>query len=252
MLTIEWQNLSPRHGYELPDAVADAGVAARFDDALERSAALHDVLATDFPEQAAYAVSLAYRMRYVMQMNAREAMHLCELRSSPQGHPSYRRIAQAMHTLHRRTGRAPRDRERDVVRRPRDVRPRTLVGRTRRGGPARRAWLTEFRRRGREKSRATVTCTDARLSLVGGSEPRARPLDRRGDLRRNTRRPQRPRGTCRRNAAPTVRGQGEGGAAGGCRGDQVENVAITRLLGRPGYSAAPTVSWRRPRLKSTR
>ena len=39
-------------------------------------------------EQAAYAVSLAYRMRYVMQMNAREAMHLCELRTSPQGHPT--------------------------------------------------------------------------------------------------------------------------------------------------------------------
>ena len=66
---------------------------------MERSAALYDVLAERFPEQAAYAVSLAYRMRYVMQMNAREAMHLCELRSSPQGHPSYRRIAQAMHRL---------------------------------------------------------------------------------------------------------------------------------------------------------
>ena len=64
---------------------------------MERSAALHDVLADRFPDQAAYAVSLAYRMRYVMQMNAREAMHLCELRSSPQGHPTYRRIAQAMH-----------------------------------------------------------------------------------------------------------------------------------------------------------
>jgi thymidylate synthase ThyX len=38
-------------------------------------------------------------MRYVMQMNAREAMHLCELRSSPQGHPTYRRVAQAMHQL---------------------------------------------------------------------------------------------------------------------------------------------------------
>ena len=34
-----------------------------------------------------------------MQMNAREAMHLCELRSSPQGHPSYRRVAQEMHRL---------------------------------------------------------------------------------------------------------------------------------------------------------
>ena len=131
-------------------------VAARFDDALERSAALHDVLATDFPEQAAYAVSLAYRMRYVMQMNAREAMHLCELRSSPQGHPSYRRIAAGDAHLHRRAGRPPRDRERDVVRRPRDVRPRTPVGRARRGGPARRTRLTKSDRgtcRRREKNR---------------------------------------------------------------------------------------------------
>jgi thymidylate synthase ThyX len=98
MLTIEWQNLSPRHGYELPEAVIDANVTAPFEDALARSAGLYDVLYESFPDQAAYAVSLAYRMRYVMHMNAREAMHLCELRSSPQGHPSYRRIAQAMHT----------------------------------------------------------------------------------------------------------------------------------------------------------
>jgi hypothetical protein len=99
MLTIEWQKLSPRHGYDVPAPVADAGLAERFDDAMERSAALHDALEERFPDQAAYAVSLAYQMRYVMQMNAREAMHLCELRSSPQGHPSYRRIAQSMHRL---------------------------------------------------------------------------------------------------------------------------------------------------------
>jgi thymidylate synthase ThyX len=99
MLTIEWQRLTPRHGYEVPEAVADAGLGARFEDAMERSADLYAVLAESFPEQAAYAVSLAYRMRYVMQMNAREAMHLCELRSSSQGHPSYRRTAQAMHQL---------------------------------------------------------------------------------------------------------------------------------------------------------
>ena len=49
MLTIEWQTLSPRHGYEVPDAVVDAGVAARFDDAMERSAALHDALVDDVP-----------------------------------------------------------------------------------------------------------------------------------------------------------------------------------------------------------
>jgi thymidylate synthase ThyX len=99
MLTIDWQKLSPRHGYEVPAPLVDAGLGARFDDAMERSAALHDVLFDRFPDQAAYAVSLAYQMRYVIHMNAREAMHLCELRSSPQGHPNYRRIAQSMHRL---------------------------------------------------------------------------------------------------------------------------------------------------------
>jgi len=99
MLTIEWQTLSPHHGYDVPSAVAEAGCADRFDDALERSANLHDALADRFPVEAPYAVSLAYRMRYAMQMNAREAMHLCELRSSPQGHPTYRTVAQAMHRL---------------------------------------------------------------------------------------------------------------------------------------------------------
>ena len=42
---------------------------------------------------------MAYRMRYSMQFNAREAMHMLELRSSPQGHPSYRRVALEMHRL---------------------------------------------------------------------------------------------------------------------------------------------------------
>ncbi|HEV2310664.1 MAG TPA: FAD-dependent thymidylate synthase, partial [Acidimicrobiia bacterium] len=52
-----------------------------------------------FPDGAAYAVALAYRVRFVLDMNAREAMHVLELRSSPQGHPAYRRVAQEMHRL---------------------------------------------------------------------------------------------------------------------------------------------------------
>lgn len=99
MLTVEWQPLSPRHGYTRPAAVDDAGCAPVFDETMERSAALHDALAERFPAQAPYAVALAYRLRFVMQMNAREAMHLIELRSAPQGHPAYRSVAQQMHTL---------------------------------------------------------------------------------------------------------------------------------------------------------
>ncbi len=99
MLTVEWQPLSPAHGFVLPDSVVDAGCEDAFEGAMERSAELYDALADRFVDQAPYAVSLAYRMRYVMQMNAREAMHLIELRSSPQGHPEYRMVAQEMHRL---------------------------------------------------------------------------------------------------------------------------------------------------------
>jgi thymidylate synthase ThyX len=99
MLTVEWQGLSPRHGYTRPEAVDDAGCGAEFDETMERSAELHGALAGRFPAQAPYAVALAYRLRFVMQMNAREAMHLIELRSAPQGHPAYRVVAQQMHRL---------------------------------------------------------------------------------------------------------------------------------------------------------
>ncbi len=99
MLTIEWQALTPNHGYVRPELVEQAGGADMFDDAMARSAALYDVLKDEFPQQAPYAVSMAYRMRYSMQFNAREAMHLLELRSSPQGHPSYRAVAIEMHRL---------------------------------------------------------------------------------------------------------------------------------------------------------
>ena len=97
LLTIEWQDLSPRHGYHRPDLVDEAGGGALYDHAMAVSARLHDDLLPAFPNQAPYAVALAYRIRYVMQMNAREAMHLTELRSAPQGHPTYRVVAQQMH-----------------------------------------------------------------------------------------------------------------------------------------------------------
>jgi thymidylate synthase ThyX len=97
MLTIEWQRLGPYHGYDVPPEIVDAGLTDPFVDAMERSAELHDALALDFPEQASYAVALAYRVRFVMQMNAREAMHVLELRTGPQGHPTYRAVCQEMH-----------------------------------------------------------------------------------------------------------------------------------------------------------
>jgi len=49
------------------------------------------------PELAPYALCLGYRIRYVLDMNAREAMHLIELRSGREGHPAYRAVAHALH-----------------------------------------------------------------------------------------------------------------------------------------------------------
>jgi thymidylate synthase ThyX len=99
MLTIEWQPLGTGLGYEVPDVVVEAGLAPAFTESLERARDLHEALRAAFPLQAVYAVALAFRIRYSLQLNAREAMHLIELRSGPQGHPAYRRIAQQMHQL---------------------------------------------------------------------------------------------------------------------------------------------------------
>ncbi|MDQ3574171.1 MAG: FAD-dependent thymidylate synthase [Actinomycetota bacterium] len=99
LLTIEWQALSPRHGYTRSESLEAAGLGDRFEEAMDRSAALHDALVGPFPVQAPYAVALAYRVRYAMQLNARAAMHMLELRTGPQGHPEYRRVCQEMHRL---------------------------------------------------------------------------------------------------------------------------------------------------------
>lgn len=99
-LTLEWQTLTPKHDYETPEVIADAGMTAGWDAVMEDSAATWAIVADHAgPDVAQYAVSMAYRIRFVMQMTAREAMHLIELRSSPQGHPTYRKVAQMMHDL---------------------------------------------------------------------------------------------------------------------------------------------------------
>jgi thymidylate synthase ThyX len=99
MLTINWQNLGPNQGFNMPEAVGSAGLKTQWDEAMERSASLYEALRDPFPAQAPYAISLAYKIRYSMQVNAREAMHMLELRTSPQGHPEYRRVCQEMHRL---------------------------------------------------------------------------------------------------------------------------------------------------------
>jgi thymidylate synthase ThyX len=100
MLTLEWQRLSPALGYVTPDAVQAIGAASEWTAVMRDSAELYcDIAAAGMPDVAAYALPMAYRVRFYMELNAREAMHLIELRTTPQGHPAYRHIAQRMHAL---------------------------------------------------------------------------------------------------------------------------------------------------------
>ena len=98
LLTLDWQPLSTRHGYTEPAAIEDAGALSEWRTVMNQSADLYEqLLAHGFYDAAPYAVVMAYRVRFYMDMNAREAMHIIELRTSPQGHPSYRRVCQLMH-----------------------------------------------------------------------------------------------------------------------------------------------------------
>ena len=94
----EWQKLSTSYGYEVPGLVADAGLEENFHKCFELSEQLYNKLQKNgYQEEAQYATLFGHRMRYKFALNARAAFHFLELRTSPQGHPGYRRIGIEMH-----------------------------------------------------------------------------------------------------------------------------------------------------------
>ena len=96
MLTVQWQSLTPDLGADVPEELDAAGVGDAYRAALERSAATYRSLTGP---AAAYALCLGFRIRYILELNAREAMHVIELRSGREGHPGYRAIAHELHRL---------------------------------------------------------------------------------------------------------------------------------------------------------
>jgi thymidylate synthase ThyX len=100
MLTVQWQRLTPHLGAGVPDEVQAAGCGDLYRHALDVSRTEWERLVGEGRErEAPYALSLGYRIRYVLDLNAREAMQLIELRSGREGHPSYRAVAHEMHRL---------------------------------------------------------------------------------------------------------------------------------------------------------
>jgi len=100
MMTLEWQALSPDHGYITPPAIDDISATGTWDDAMEKAGTLYrDISAVVSPAVGQYAVPFAQNIRFTMNMNAREAFHMLELRTQQGGHPDYRRVCQQMHQL---------------------------------------------------------------------------------------------------------------------------------------------------------
>ncbi|RTK94807.1 hypothetical protein EKI60_02795 [Candidatus Saccharibacteria bacterium] len=95
---LEWQQLTPRYGYEVPALVEDAGLTELYEACFDLSLELHSKLQTaGYDLDAQYVTLLGHRMRWKITYNAREAFHFHELRTSPQGHPGYRKLVQQMH-----------------------------------------------------------------------------------------------------------------------------------------------------------
>jgi len=98
MMTLEWQQLSPDHGHITPSSILEIGAGSIWNEAMSRAADLYGtVSATAGPHVAQYAVPFANRVRFYMNMNAREAFHMLELRTQQGGHPDYRALCQEMH-----------------------------------------------------------------------------------------------------------------------------------------------------------
>jgi thymidylate synthase ThyX len=97
MLTLDWQPLSRHLGFDVPREIVELGGEDDWRRVMDTCAALSDELRNaGLDAVAPYALPMAYRIRFYMQMNAREAMQMIELRTSPQGHPAYRWVCQEM------------------------------------------------------------------------------------------------------------------------------------------------------------
>lgn len=95
---LEWQELSPRYGYEVPILVEEADLSALFEKCFDLSYELYSKMQeAGYETEAQYATLLGHKMRWKVTYNAREAFHLHELRTSPQGHPGYRKLVKKMH-----------------------------------------------------------------------------------------------------------------------------------------------------------
>ncbi|HKG42315.1 MAG TPA: FAD-dependent thymidylate synthase [Nitrososphaeraceae archaeon] len=97
ILTMERQLLSTRHGYDIPAEIIKLGIAKDFKDCMYKCNEVYEMISKKYPTEAQYVVNLAYKYPYFVKLNLREACHMIELRTIPQGHPDYRKVCQKMY-----------------------------------------------------------------------------------------------------------------------------------------------------------
>ncbi len=97
VLTLERQFLTTDHGYVIPKEISILGIEKEFNECMDNTKNVYNSMRKKMLEQAQYVVNFAYNYPFFMKMNLREACHLVELRTVPQGHIDYRRVAQSMY-----------------------------------------------------------------------------------------------------------------------------------------------------------
>jgi thymidylate synthase ThyX len=99
LLTMSRQLLSTKYGFDIPEEISELGIEKDYIDCMYHSADTYKLISSTMPAEAQYAVNFAYRYPYYIKMNLREACHMIELRTTPQGHPDYRNACQKMYSL---------------------------------------------------------------------------------------------------------------------------------------------------------
>ncbi len=99
MLTMSRQLLSTKYGYDIPREIAELGIEKDYRDCMYLCDESYKLISPKMPSEAQYVVNFAYRYPYFIKMNLREACHMIELRTTPQGHLDYRNICQQMYSL---------------------------------------------------------------------------------------------------------------------------------------------------------
>lgn len=97
--TIVCSDLDCSYGYEVPDLLKEpkfAHLHTAYCEYMDRVTAFHTAVRAINPHAAEYWFALGHKVQYTYTCDFRQLIYLCELRSQPAGHYSYRRVAQSL------------------------------------------------------------------------------------------------------------------------------------------------------------